>query len=1041
MIVKRTIWVLAGVLLLITAAAAIDLSSSNISNSNTGWLVANNLDSTTITVYANNATAGPNVPLAGATVDFWVDPASAGMGGIASPVSVTTGTDGKAVAIFRTAMKSGIANIHANVSFNDGLTNPVTLTTTQNVDHSVPTFAFYNYTNAVPVGNTTTVRVKLIDMWGNPVDSNNPSDIHNVILATTNSPGGEGFFNGSSYVDTIVLHPDATGTVTTTYRVSTAAGVNTFILQPIGYLSAVPQYILGIGESNPAYIEMIPVIPQNPLPTNGNPNNYFTLDYMVTDAYGNPANTSLLITAADGSSNLIPTNPFNGKVRAFFGPKTIIGDYVITASAPANASVQCTVGGIPVASCKQTVSYYSDEPVDMSLNANPPGMASLDADPTAKSTIQAKVIDIMGNPVAGQDVTFSLGTPDYPGGPYNVTSGPTISSGTAKVTNGYATITFTPGAFVTYPTPGYNASATGEVVLTASWTNKTHSAVRNVTLVWKNYPYLSLASNANCVGVEVGKAVNITLSVSGDGAALAPKPIDAMMIFDDSGSMNDSTSLMNGPNGSQSKMYYAKVAGSTFVSKMNSATDQIGLIDFNNNPTLDYSISGNFVNVTNKLKTLTSGGSTSTRYALKMGIGDIKAHSTNPKAIRAIILLTDGAYNNYGDPLARANNSYRYNYTPPSGPGTLVTEQNGTWQWNRFSDLTASEQNLENYAKENNIRVYIVTLGSKTQDPVIQQDCVNMSNRWQIYDTMDQLSIPTGGQHFHATDGNQLIDVYTTIAGLLRDTAGGQTFVDTDFGTLNINNNPYDKNGSSYLSYVYYHNATLGYNPSDSTYTNMTKMDNAGIRTLEYQNVSDDSGKWPNLTFNVGTVKLNETYTINFRVNFTKIGMITLFDPLSSSGNTVTFIDSVTNTTQIERFEPVYCNAIAQGPGTHGYANFTISQPVAPVGEFTTSLPIQWTTTYNSSPGSAYEMVQIADSSIGQTFQSIPGSYINIPPNVLERPDSYIIDTSDDVKYQPGDNFCVQIWGYSENVTGTPTSLQTCRKKAGSGAGQYIKLE
>ena len=122
-------------------------------------------------------------------------------------------------------------------------------------------------------------------------------------------------------------------------------------------------------------------------------------------------------------------------------------------------------------------------------------MTSLDVNSATLSVLQARVIDIKGNPVIGENVTFSLATSTYPGGPYNVTSSPSLSNllPVPVVADGYSTVYFYPGKFAVYGVTGYNATATGQVVATATWTNKagTITKTRDVTLVWKNYPYIS----------------------------------------------------------------------------------------------------------------------------------------------------------------------------------------------------------------------------------------------------------------------------------------------------------------------------------------------------------------------------------------------------------------------------------------------------------------------------------------------------------------------------------------------------------------------
>ena len=89
----------------------------------------------------------------------------------------------------------------------------------------------------------------------------------------------------------------------------------------------------------------------------------------------------------------------------------------------------------------------------MVITANPEYMASRDVNPLITSDIIATVTDIMGNPVDNETVTFSLGAAGYPGGPYNVTSAPSLTSFSAVTdADGHATVQFIPGGFSTTST-------------------------------------------------------------------------------------------------------------------------------------------------------------------------------------------------------------------------------------------------------------------------------------------------------------------------------------------------------------------------------------------------------------------------------------------------------------------------------------------------------------------------------------------------------------------------------------------------------------
>ena len=92
---------------------------------------------------------------------------------------------------------------------------------------------------------------------------------------------------------------------------------------------------------------------------------------------------------------------------------------------------------------------------------------------------------------------------------YNITSNPSITAlRFVTDSNGYATVTFTPGGFGVHGDPKYVASATGWVYAYATWNSTPHS----VLLTWKNYPYLSAETSVSPQVVNVSDNVTVTLS-------------------------------------------------------------------------------------------------------------------------------------------------------------------------------------------------------------------------------------------------------------------------------------------------------------------------------------------------------------------------------------------------------------------------------------------------------------------------------------------------------------------------------------------------
>ena len=1017
MIVEQRVLVIFGLVLLISSVAAIDLSPSTISSSNSGWLIANDgNDQSTITVYAL-AAGTPATPVTGAKVIFSLDPASQDLGTISpvSPAFVLTGSDGKATAVFTTSKKSGNATIIATISY-DTPTLPVQVATYQRIDHDTPQGVTFENQAELPVGSITHLNVTLVDRWGNRIDNKNSAE---PIRLTMADEGGAGFQDGLNYVTQKLYSTDVEGNISAVLRISTTVKSNYIQMDPIGNIVVPPAtYIQGVAESEPYFIAQTPASPGSTLPADGLPENAVEIYYTVTDKYNNPiTGASVYCSSTDGMSVTAPTNTW-GRLQISFGPKEKIGVYTLKAVPLGNATAVCTgINAGTVGYCSQDIEYYNTDPVDLTFTGNPQSMASLDVDPSTRAVLQARVIDIKGNPVINEIVHFSLSDATYPGPwPYVNTTFPSLSAQSAPVdgASGYATVDFSPGAFANYDIPVYNATATGQVVATAMWTNKSGVPItRNITLVWKNYPYIGTSSSGDCGNSQVGDKINITIRLFGDGAALMPKPIDAELVIDKSLSMNDA---MDG----QTKLYWAKKAATTFVGKMNPASDQVGLVSFSNSAGVDSNLSTVFNDVTTGIDNIQPVMYTGTRSALKSAIEDVVAHrNPNPKTIQAIILMSDGEYNYFGDPLARGT-GYDPNYAWTStsiNRHTYFSGLGGSVSVNNANVFT--NQNMSRYAKEKNIRIYTISFGS------------GISSTSETWKTMEILSNATGGQHFHASTGSDLIDVYTTIAGQLQETAGGETQVNLNFGTVKINDDP-NLDIRNYMDYEYHD----GY----STYINKFNITKNGVTHQLINEMRNDENAWDagTMAFDVGTIKLNETWSATFQLNLTHAGNIDLFGLGSSA---ISFTDASTGTTQTGFIPAMQCR-VKESIVNTGFGSKTLLvdhlsfvEEAKPVLNVWT---IQWNTTYD---GDKTVQEAILYRVTGETqWKTIPGGLVFISTKVFEETKQHTISTSDTALWPPGKCFDIQIVAGAEDANAAMTSPIT-KCKALPGGTIFIKLE
>ena len=295
----------------------------------------------------------------------------------------------------------------------------------------------------------------------------------------------------------------------------------------------------------------------------------FTFIYNIKDRFGNGIIGAPIKINISIAGEITKLTDNYGEVIVYVGPTDRIGKVNVSAYTT-NASVKIT---------NQTVHFVSTEPVDMLLTADPQSMPSWDVPSKTKSTIVARVVDDSGDPVPGIPVNFSISEVTY-AEVYHIVNPPLLEKN-SEVTNidGEAIVKFVPAEFSTNtsdkdPLHPFDATATGYCYVNATWTNATSGKEtnRSIALTWKNYPYISVETDVNPKLVNVSDTVDITLKLRGDGYALQPPPVDAVLVTDISGSMNY-----------PDKLPPTKVALKNFVGSANNKT-YIGLVSYGNSP-------------------------------------------------------------------------------------------------------------------------------------------------------------------------------------------------------------------------------------------------------------------------------------------------------------------------------------------------------------------------------------------------------------------------------------------------------------------------
>jgi len=696
----------------------------------------------------------------------------------------------------------------------------------------------------------------------------------------------------------------------------------------------------------------------------------FTIMYSLFDSFGNPASQQLVwVNTSIPSEEHQYTSNSLGQIAITYGPKSSVGVVTITATSVTNSSVTIS----------QEVEFTSAEAANIELTANPEIMASRDVNPANTADITATVIDDLGNPVEGEIVTFSLGTVEYPGGPYEITSAPSLTSTTATTdADGRATVQFIPGSFSTIN----SMTATGTVTITAAW----NSNLKNLVVTWKNYPYLSVKTSVQPLIVTVNETVNISIAIVGDGWALQTTPIDVVMCTDRSGSM-----LYNGTDGIiDDRMVHAIRAGKIFNANMG-LYDRVGLVSFGDNSatsgwaelrqgyshqytgaqwvskddtwtgdityitknypgnprnygTTQYaSIDQNLIfsrtTVNASISNMVPAGSTPMREALyrsvKMLIDDPRSNTQS-----AVVLLTDGAWNTGGNPQGG---------TGATSFGVVGTGSVITW------------------AKNNNIRIYTIRLGTEPSQSELM-----------AYAT------ETGGKYYNAPTADQLDAIYTSIAGDLKDNAGVNTIMTVDLENVNVTG--VTMPGNQVFDYVYL--------PTASTKINWQN----GIT-----NVTDQSADWVadnKLDFTIGTIKAGQSWNATFRLKANQSGSIDIF----GTNSLISFNEGASSLNLPSTYLTVVPNIIPLESKTLTLKNLLITEP----GEITSTLPVMWNTTYTGNKTITERVYYSVDTGPWVLFSLISHNY-PYAPDIISTTE-YVDFAQLDVSQLPPGSYRIQVY-------------------------------
>jgi hypothetical protein len=389
--------------------------------------------------------------------------------------------------------------------------------------------------------------------------------------------------------------------------------------------------------------------------------------------------------------------------------------------------------------------------------------------------------------------------------------------------------------------------------------------------------------------------------------------------------------------------------------------------------------------------------------------------------------MTDGDWNYDGSPIGHGtgypeDSAWAYtfsgsnlepdNYRYYDGlGGTLRSGTKWYWYnwWNPVREYTycidgeTTNQNMSRFAIDNDVKLYMITFAYNPSTTV--------------RDTMRILSTSTGGFYEHARNGDDLTDIYERIAGELKTEAGVDTELNVAFENVEVNGNL--TSGSGVFEYVYEDGA--------STTIESWIVNETGNHTVIPRHTRDDRPNWtvsnPHLPFNIGTVRLGQTWETTFRLAVKTEGNINVFGP----GSTITF----NNGTDTLALPDTFITAYPLNNTGLDFRSLEISNlrftGVEPVTEF---LPVAWDLNYTG----LYTVTE-------DLFYSNNNGYSWVKFDTRHATNTTTHDTSTlDVRGLPAGKYIIRVTGYAPD-TGDSSAWLDQEVVVGTNRSAYIQIQ
>ncbi|WAI02392.1 Ig-like domain-containing protein [Methanogenium organophilum] len=802
---------------------------------------------------------------------------------------------------------AGTAYIQVDITFADENTDPVTTIFTQDVIPGDP----YAYESIVPdavqAGSAGPVTVRMQDRYGNAITA-----VTGATVTFSTSREGSGFVDGAAITQTITKAFDAEGNCTT-YFIAPETAEPVIISVDPSPGSSLQRLITVrvIAERTPASINpYIVTVPHYPVtgtcPADGI--SYFLISYVIKDQFGNPIdNYPVTVSTTLGESAEIVTSE-DGVAKFTYGPKTGMGDVTITATAGSlsEASELSFTGGagtrFSVTLNPNNIPSYDVDPdtliavqarVYNDLGTGVEG-ETIHAWITPGSVNATNTISQEPGLSANRESGFGYGTAEAITGE-----------------DGFATFYFRAGAFPPRGDEEYEPFSRGSATVTAMWNNQTGTSPEitwrnypylrvetevsdvaiapgdplNVTIRLIGDGNELLSHNPIDVALCLDRGEDMLVDegledrmerarraamylVEGDSGEIGLTPgYDRVALISYSDRTTDTTLFPTGAvdldyiNDNFPTYNWIKLAGDDSASIDNLETKEgyvlaahypgSGFTEYNDFATIDETfataVTSDWSGLESTLRYTvpfkaddTGQASAPLRYGLKKSI-EYLADNDKPGAIQAVVVLMQNNYRYFGDPFANGSVMTVLPYS-----NTLAK---GGSEYYSFGDLPADQQNMVDYARANDVKIYAIYYpsgGSQSDEAVPRR-----------------LAEDTGGDYYFAGNEAELTEAFRQIRdSLLRD-AGVNTNVNLNFAGM-----PEDVSytADEVLEYLppthvdFYNWSADPYVPSDHL---------NGFPYTEDQTVmwrGEDGSQPASLSFVVGNVTIKQTWTVDFNL-------------------------------------------------------------------------------------------------------------------------------------------------------------------------------